>query len=79
MRRNLWEIHGEDIRQDQPECTQETPKIKNMTWHRNKQRKFVQQPQKWNKGHYKKRDIWIKEDNTNYKKKKVEQRFGKTS
>jgi hypothetical protein len=22
---------------------------------------------KWNKGHYKKRDTWIKEDSTNYK------------
>jgi hypothetical protein len=26
-----------------------------------------QQMPKWNKGHYKKRDAWIKEDNMNYK------------
>jgi hypothetical protein len=35
-----------------------------------------QQIPKWNKGHFKKRDTWIKEDNTNYKRR-VEQRYGK--
>jgi hypothetical protein len=36
----------------------------------------VKQKQKWNKGHYKKRNIWIKEDNTKYKRG-LEQRYGK--
>jgi hypothetical protein len=40
----------------------------------------LQQTSKWNKGHYKKRDIWIKDDNIKYKNindKRVEQRYGK--
>jgi hypothetical protein len=28
----------------------------------------VKQTPKWNKGHYRKRDIWIKGDNTKYKR-----------
>jgi hypothetical protein len=36
----------------------------------------LKQTPKWNKGHYKKKDTWIKEDHTNYKRG-VEQRYGK--
>jgi hypothetical protein len=34
----------------------------------------------WSKGHYKKKDTWVKEDNTSYKKygkQDMKQRYGK--
>jgi hypothetical protein len=54
-----------------------TSKMKNMRWYRNKgTQRRLQQTSKWNKGHYKKGDIWIKVDNTKHKIA-VEQRYGK--
>jgi hypothetical protein len=44
--------------------------------HRKTKTKTKNQTPKWNKEHYKKGDIWIKEDNTKHKRG-VEQRYGK--
>jgi hypothetical protein len=54
------------------------PKIKKMKWCKtNKGNQWgPQQTSKWNKGHHKKRETWIKEENTNYKRW-VEQRYAK--
>jgi hypothetical protein len=81
--RTLQEILGEDISHGQPECTRCTQEIskhqKQRTWDDTETNKGTlrgpQQTPKWNKGHYKKRDTWIEEDNKNYKRS--EQRFGK--
>jgi hypothetical protein len=57
-----------------------TPKIKNM-WEDTETNKWtqrgLQQTPKWNKGNYKKRDVWIEDDNTTYEKE-AEQRYGKS-
>jgi hypothetical protein len=39
-------------------------------------REDLKKTTKWSKEHNKKRDTWIKKDNTNYKRR-IEQRFGK--
>jgi hypothetical protein len=61
--------------------TQETSKPqKQETWgdaetNKGTQRGLQQTP-KWNKGHYKKGDIWLKDNNTKHKRG-VEQKYGK--
>jgi hypothetical protein len=65
----MYKIHSRNFK---------TPKIKK-TWDNRETNKEthrkLQQTSNWNKGHHK-RDIWIKEDNTDYTKG-VEQRYGK--
>jgi sialic acid synthase SpsE len=53
---------------------------KQRTWEDTEKNKWtkrgLQQTSKWNKGHYIKRDMWNKRDNTKYKRG-IEQIYGK--
>jgi hypothetical protein len=87
QRGNHGRAHWETHREDKTWLTRKykmhtrnfrTTQVKNLRRHRANKwtQRGLQQTPKWNKGHYKKRDIWNKEDNTKYKRG-AEQRYGK--
>jgi hypothetical protein len=66
----MYKMHSRNFKTPPKKRTWEETKINKWT-----QRRLWQAP-KWNEGHYKKRDTWIKDNNKKYKRG-VEQRYGK--